>query len=414
VKKYRSELISIGIILLVILVLVGLTWANYRYALISPGGNDFIPRWLGTRLFLMEGQSPYSQATTDAIQRMIYGRLAHADEDQVLFVYPFYSVYIFAPFGLIANYDVARAIWMTTLEISVILLAAASLYLSRWRVGPVMLTLLLTFALLWYHSLRPLINGNTSILCALLIAASLLAIRAEQDGLAGFLLALSTIKPQMVILLTLLVLIWGASRRRWTLFWGFLGSLALLTASTSFFIPNWLWQNLVQIFAYPSYTLPGTPGAILVEWVPGVGSQLGWAITIFLGGLLLWEWREALGKDFHWFFWAACLTLVATNLIGIRTATANYIALFPALILILATWDKDWGLIGKILIGLSLVGLFFGLWWLFLATILPDAQHTQNPVMFFPLPVYLLITLYWVRWWVLRPKRPLLDQLNRD
>ncbi len=34
--------------------------------------------------------------------------------------------------------------------------------------------------------------------------------------------------------------------------------------------------------------------------------------------------------------------------------------------------------------------------------------------MFFPLPVFLLVGLYWVRWWVLRPEQPLLDRLRRS
>jgi hypothetical protein len=212
-KQYKSELVSIGIILFVVLALIGLTWVNYIYALANPGGNDFLPRWLGTRLFLMEGQSPYSQATSDAIQRFMYGgRLARSGEDQALFVYPFYSIYIFAPYGLIPDYDTARAVWMTTLEISLILIVPAGLSLARWKVSPIMLGILLTFALLWYHSVRPLINGNASILCALLIAAAFLAIRAEQDGLAGLLLALSTIKPQMVVLLLIFVLLVYSSR----------------------------------------------------------------------------------------------------------------------------------------------------------------------------------------------------------
>ena len=412
--RYKSELTFFAIILAVCALLVGLTWANFRYVVENPGGNEFLPRWLGTRLFLLEGQSPYSETTSDSIRGFVNeGGLIDSDIDQVLFAYPFYSIYIFAPYSLIPEYNVARAVWMTTLEISLILLVAASLSLARWKVGTIILAALLIFALLWYHSVRALINGDASILCALLIAASFLAIRAEQDGLAGFLLALSTIKPQIVILLVVFILIWGASHQRWALVWSLLGSLALLIASTSLFIPTWIWQNLVQLVANLTNNISGTPGAILVEWVPGVGSQLGWGITILIAGLLIWEWRGALGKDFHWFFWVACLTLVGTNLIGIRTATANYIVLFPALILILATWDRDWGLIGKILIGLSLGGLFFGLWWLFLMTVGPIDRTAQQSIMFFPFPLYLLLSLYWVRWWVLRPKRPLLDQLRQ-
>ena len=396
-----------------ILVLVGLTWANYQFAVQNPGGNDFIPRWLGTRLFLMEGLSPYSDEVSQQIQEMIFGRSAMSGEDKSLFVYPFYAVYIFSPYALIPEYNMARAVWMTTLEISVIAIAIASVSLSRWRIHPVMLGLLLIFSVLWYHSIRPLINGNAAILIALFIVGAFLAIRSELDGLAGFLLALSTIKPQMVVLLIPFILIWAISQKRWILIWSTLGGIGLLIASTSLFIPDWVMQNLRQIFSYPDYTLPGTPGAILQEWIPGVGKQLGWFLTIFLGGLLIWEWRAAWEKDFQWFFWTACLTLVITNLVGIRTATANYIALFPALILIFASWDEHWGVFGKVLVVFSFLLLFFGLWWLFLVTL--DElynQATQSSIMFFPLPLLLLIGLYWIRWWVLRPEKPWMDQLR--
>jgi hypothetical protein len=175
-------------------------------------------------------------------------------------------------------------------------------------------------------------------------------------------------------------------------------------------IPDWTWQNFRQVMAYPGYTLPGTPGAIFIKWLPGVGKQLGWTLTIFLTTTLLWEWRVARKKDFHWFLWTACLTLVFTTMIGIRTATENYVILFPALVLVFAAWDQEWGVFGRGLIGFSSVMLFFGVWWLFLATLERGDQPVQNSIMFFPLPIFLIIGLYWIRWWVLRPERPLMDQ----
>jgi len=406
----RSSLLpSIAVILLVILGLVGLTWINYRYSVQNPGGSDFLPRWVGTRQFLMKAQSPYSDATTQEIQQRFYGRPAHSDEDQVLFVYPFYSVFVFAPYALISEYDMARAIWMTTLEASIILMVAAALSLSRWRLSPFMLMFLFVFSLLWYYGIRALINANVSILIGLFIMGAFLAIRAGQDSWAGLLLALATIKPQIVILLILFVLLWSVSERRWLLFWSILGNLALLIAVASLFIPDWTWQNLRQIVAYPGYTLPGTPGAIFIQWLPGVGKQLGWGLTIWLTATLLWEWRVARNKDFHWFLWTAYLTMTATTMLGIRTATENYVVLLPALVLVFAAWDQEWGKFGRGLVALSFLLLFFGVWWLFLATLQHGDQPVQGAIMFFPLPVFLLIGLYWIRWWVLRPERPLLD-----
>jgi len=400
------------LIALAAIALVFLTWANYQYSVQNPGGSDLLPRWAGTRMFLMGGQSPYSEETTQEIQRLFYGRPARSDEDQVLFVYPFYSIFLFSPFALIPDYNTARAVWMTVLEVSGILLVAAGLSLNRWRLSPLMLGLLLLFACLWYYTIRALINANAAMLIALTLYLAFLAIREERDGFAGLLLALTTVKPQMVVLVILLILIWSISNRRWIIFWSFLGNLALLTAVTSLLIPNWIWQNLVQLFAYPNYTLPTTPGEIFAVWMPGVGIRLGYALTVILAATLIYEWRQAWGKDFRWLLWTAGLTLAATQLIGLPTATENYMIMFPALLMVFAAWEEQWRSLGKVLIFVSYILLFFGLWWLFLLTLARGEQPIQGLIMFFPLPVFLLIGLYWVRWWVLRPEQPLLDRLR--
>jgi hypothetical protein len=269
---------------------------------------------------------------------------------------------------------------------------------------------LLIYALLSYYSVRPLINANSSILVGLFIALALVAVRAEQDAWAGLFLALATIKPQIVILLVLFVLIWSIRERRFLIFWSFLGNLALMIAITSLLIPDWTWQNFRQVMAYPEYTLPGTPGAIFAEWLPGVGKQLGWALTIILTTTLIWEWRSAIKNNQRWFLWYAFFTLAATTKIGIRTATENYIVLLPAVVLVFAAWDQEWKSIGKVLIVISYILVLVGVWWLFLATLEVGAQPIQSPIMFFPLPIFLLIGLYWIRWWVLRPEKPILDR----
>jgi len=385
------------LILAVGVVLVGLTWANYRFAVREAGGNDFIPYWVGTRLFLLHGQSPYSPETSLVSQKMIYGRPARSGEDQFLFVYPFYTIVIVGPFAWIGDYNLARAAWMTFLELSTFGLAAVSISLARWKLSKRMLVILFVFTALWYHSLRPVINGNIAVICALLIAAAFLLIREERDLLAGILLALATIKPQAVVLLAVYVLIWAVSRRRWKLIGSFLGSLGLLAAMSSLLSPGWLVGDLRQILAYPGYTLPGSPGAIFAAWLPGVGNQLGWALTAVVAGILLWEWHQSLGVDFGWFLWTAYLTLALTHLVGIRTSTENYIALYPALVLVLATWDQQRGRVGRWLVAASYLLLFFGLWGLFLATIQRAYQALQSPVMFFPLPVFLLLGMYSIR-----------------
>lgn len=378
--------LALGIIVLAIL-----TITNVNYAENNPGGADFVPRWLGVRLLLTEGESPYSQTTTLAIQEFMYGRPAKPGEDQVLFVYPLYSFIVFTPFSLIADYVQVRGLWQTVLQIALILLAIISIRLADWRPSMPSLFLLLVFVLLWYHSVRPLINGNPSIMVALFTAAGLLAISRERDIVAGVLLGLATIKPQVVVLLIPLVLIWAFSKGRWRLIGSTVGTLLVFIILSTALVPNWILQNVRQILAYPGYTPAGTPGMIFFEWWPAFGHWLGYLLTLVMGLLMLWYWKKAWRKEFNDFLLAAYATLAMTTLIGITMATSSYIVLFPALVLVFSKWEKKYGKAGQWLIPSMMLVIFVGLWALFLTT---KSGNFQNPIMFFPVPLFLIVTLF--------------------
>jgi len=80
--------------------------------------------------------------------------------------------------------------------------------------------LLLLFSLFWYHALRALILGNAVILVALLITAGLLAVRNNEDELAGVLFGFATIKPQVVLVLLVFIFLWSLNQRRWKIIFG--------------------------------------------------------------------------------------------------------------------------------------------------------------------------------------------------
>jgi hypothetical protein len=301
---------------------------------------------------------------------------------------------------------------MTTLEVALVALVFLSLRLTRWKLSLWFLPIFLIFSLLWYHSLRPLINGNAVILVALLIVSAFLALRSGRDELAGTLLAFSTIKPHLVVIVIGFVIVWTLSQRRWkALFW-FAVVLAMLSALAALFIADWPLQNLREVLRYSSYNPPGTLGSALAYWMPGIGRQIGWVVTGLLVLLLIGEWWLALRKEFRWFMWVACLTLTASQWIGIQTDPGNFIILYIAVVLIFAVWEERAGKAGRPVVLILMILLFFGPWVLFLRTVSYADQPIQNPIMFFPLPLFLLIGLYWVRWWAIRPARLLIEEFR--
>jgi hypothetical protein len=409
----RSKLLMV--IVLGVLLLAGLaalTWGNFKYTSQNSGGNDFLVHWMGTRALLKDGISPYSDETALRIQTFAYGRPAQPGEHLLRVAYPLYSIVLFAPFAMIDDYVLARAAWMTLLEVGLIALVFLSLKLAEWKPGPALLAVLLVFSLFWYHGLRCLINGNAVVLVAVGLVGGLLALRSGADELAGVLFAFTTIKPQVVVLVLAFICVWGLIRGRWRLLGWLIGTVALLAASAALIYPDWIVQNLREVLLYPKYNPPGTPGAVFAQWWPEFGGRIGWALTGLLALLLLFEWRAAIKADPRSLAWTFCLTLAAGQWIGIQTDPGNFVVLFPGLILAFGLLATRWKRGAVAITLVSLLGLMLGLWWLFLSTVSYGDQPVQSPLMFFPLPAFALILLYWVRWWAVRPSRSWIDQIN--
>ncbi|NUM45153.1 MAG: DUF2029 domain-containing protein [Anaerolineales bacterium] len=391
---------------------IGLTIFNYRFAVQNPGGNDFLARWMGARFWLKEGISPYDEQVSLATQQMIYGHPADPaqGEDINHFVYPLYSMLFFAPFGLF-DFPVARALWMTGLEISTVLLVFVSLQLVGWRTSIFKTVALVLFAMLWYHGVRTLILGQFAGINALLIALALLFIQQKQDVPAGILLALSTSKPQMAVLLVPFTLLWAFSNDRRGIIGGLLITLGVLMLASFALVPDWFIAMIRQITEYPSYTAYtniDSPLSYLADLMPGIRSTLNSLLHVLAGLYLLIEWGLAWRKDQRHFLWTAAMTMVVTNLIAYRTATTNYMMLLPVLFLIFRVWEYRWKGLGVGAVWFNLLLFLIGLWALFLVTV---QGNQEAPIMFIPLPFFCLIGLWWVRWWAMRPDRLLFDEL---
>lgn len=409
-RELRNWLIGAAAVLIF---LIGLTYANHYYAVRNPGGNDFLVHWVGTRALLIDGISPYSDEVAGRIQTIVYGRLAQSGEHQLRVAYPLYSISIFLPFALFPDFALARAVWMTTLELALVGLAIFSIKLADWKPGMGLTIGFILFSLLWYHGLRPLINGNAVILVAFFLTAGLMAIRGRAEELAGVLFAFMTIKPQIALVFLLYMTFWGISNQRWRMLGWLYGTIAVLTAVSTMLIPDWILQNLREVVLYPKYNPPGTPAAIFAEWLPATGRNIGMGLTVILVLVLIIEWFLSRRYEFRGFLWTICLTLTAAQWIGIQTDPGNFIILLPVLALLFSIIHERYQVAGNFFTWFLMALLMGGLWWLFIRTITYDYQPIQNSVMFFPLVGLCLILLFWVRWWVVRPSRLWFDELTR-
>ena len=353
-----------------------------------PGANDFYPRWRGAQLFWQDGIDPYSQAATEAIQRDMYGRLAYESEDQVLFVYPFYVVFFIRPL-INTEYSWVQAIWLVLVLFSLMAAVVLTLKLFEWKMPPWLLAIALIWSVIFYNSTRTIILGQFAGLIYLWIVGTLLSLKYEKDILAGILLALTTIKPQMSYLLIPALLIWGVGQKRWRFLGSSCISMLLLMGISFLYEPSWLFNFIDQVINYPGYTFTGSPLWVLTGvYFPQLGKPVEY---LMIGSLLVylfwnWRWLPKLRADSNHFLFILGLTLIVTNMIVVRTATTNYIIMFVPLFMILHIFSQR-AKRGNLWIALFFVGSILFTWALFIGSIQGDTEH---PITYLPLPFFLL------------------------
>ena len=358
-----------------------------------PGANDFFVAWESARSFWRDGLSPYSDDVRMRVQIGMYGRPARPDEDPGPFAYPFYIVLTLWPL-VWWSYSWVQAFWITLLEFLIVAITLMSLWLLRWKPAPLTLAACVLGTLFFYNSARAIVLGQYAIVVAACVIGALVALRAERDWLAGILLGLSTIKPQMAFLTILYVLLWCAVRRRWKVIGGLAVTMSALIGLSFLLLPSWVSDFLRGVQGYTMHEI-GSPVWIITQYYLRLGSVGEWIVSGAIGLALVAAWPRTLRDDWGAFMWMSHLTLVVSNLIALRTATTNYVIFYPAMWLVARAMLDHWPGYGRWLAALSGVALLVGLWVLFAMTVTGKAEH---PLVYLPLPFGLaLILVIWRR-----------------
>src|SRR5690606_33385473 len=105
--KRQQRLIKEIVLILLIVIVIGLFFfANLQYTRNNPGGNDFLVHWVGTKSYVQDGISPYSDEVALRIQDLVYGRPARSGEHELRVAYPFYSIFLFLPFSFFQDFSI--------------------------------------------------------------------------------------------------------------------------------------------------------------------------------------------------------------------------------------------------------------------------------------------------------------------
>ena len=383
---------------LVIAFLDGLGMANARFTQSAQDANQFLPCWEAARAWLATGQSPYDPQVSLSVQTRLYGREAVPEqgEDQGRFTFPFPSILLYAPWGLL-DYPAARAGWMTLLEVLLVLAAVLSLRLASWRPPPMLLALLVAFGVAWPPGIRSIVDGHTAILALVSSLAVVFCIQRGWDLAAGILLALAMADPIVGLIVLLAGLAWAASHRRWSVVGSALGTTGLLVAASLALMPGWPLAWLQQMVAAIH-----VQSAVGIEW--GLLSQGVRSAPGILAALLLlaaaWVLWSCLGRGERWLLWSiAVLLVLGTWLTRLVIGTSSLVYLLPAVMLVLGGIGQRIPRFGNWIVATALLLIGFGSWALFLSA----SSETEGGVVGASIaPALACLGLLWVRWWVTR------------
>jgi len=304
-----------------------------------PRGNlsDLYPRWLGARELLLRHRDPYSFAVTREIQTGYYGRpldpsRPNDPKDQQGFAYPLYVVFLLAP-TITLRFSVVQIGFFWLLVATTVASVLLWLRTFAWHPSAVTTATLIVLTLGSFPVLQGLKLQQLSLLVGGLIAASVALVTAGHLVAAGVLLALATIKPQLVLPLAGWLLLWvsGDWPKRKRLALAFTGVMAIEVAAAEVALPGWIGEFRHVLSAYRQYN-DGAFSVLQVLLSPLWGNVLAVLVLVATARLCFKQRCVAAGSTaFHW---TTALVLAVTLLVVPKTSPYNHILLLPAVLLV--------------------------------------------------------------------------------
>jgi hypothetical protein len=306
-------------------------------------GGDFYPIWLTSKEWRLHRLDPYSSTMTKRIQTGLFGRALDArnPNDPPLkyreFSYPAFVDILALP-STWFEFPVVRIAGATIIFVMTVAGIVLWMGILELRFGLALWAIVILLALFSYPVLEGIAAVQVGLAVSFLLAASLAMLRKGLELSAGCLLALTTIKPQMTMLVIGCLLVWALSewRQRWRFAAGLVSGVAVLSLSATFISTSWFSQWLHVLLGYGRYSQPSLPIYLF-------GLQVGKAFSVvLLGGaaILAWHIRRVQAKSFEFTLTIAFLLTVGVVVLLPGQAVYDHILLLPGVLLLLCIKDR--------------------------------------------------------------------------
>jgi hypothetical protein len=306
--------------------------------------SDLYPRWYGAKELLLHGRDPYTPEFTREIQIGYYGHPLEPDAPggrnyQQGFYHPVYIAFLLAPTIHLPFEIVRKGFFWVLLSLTIVTIPLWPRAL-HWSLPLWAQASLVVFTIGSLPFIEGFLLQQITIFVVPMMAVAIVLLVFDHPIPAGILLALCTVKPQLVFLLVIWLMIWTMVdwRRRYTWAVSFLLTMLILCAASEWYLPHWVprfWQALRE---YRNYT---GEMSVTDEMIGAPWSRIIEATAVVILIVACWrERRQAVNTDA--FAFMLSLVLAVTILVTPTYGLYNQLLLIPAVLIILKDRRAIW------------------------------------------------------------------------
>ena len=408
---FLKKTANVWLPVLIILALVGATFVNLRLASTFQLQDDFAPRWVAAREWMQTGASPYSDSTHKATLGLL-DEIGYdpASLSQGRFVDPVWYVLFYLPISFVP-YPFARAIWMSLVEISLVLSVFLSIRLAGLKLSIPELLLVSFLVLVFYPFFKSILTVSVTAPFVFLTLLAVTLAREHQGTMAGLLFALAVWMVPLSFFLVILFMIWLGARRDGSLAKIFFSSLGFFIVVSLILFPGWIAEWFATYLRlFPDFSWVRTPLMVVGELFPGASVQIAITLSLVLMIMMLVEWYGIGQREGRGFHWKLMLTFNLLYLFNLTSEGIYLLWLLAPLFSVYKYLIEKWRVSGRIISWVTYLALIFIHWRRFQIT--QNWLPEESSLVILLLPMLTLFGLQWFRWWATVSPKALIDSIK--